>query len=94
MGPVLAGHGRGMPGQHSGPPITRAIPANEPSVVRNPLPTNPTFGFHEGMSRKMPWRWRPDEPLFGDADSRRGDLAIAAALGTTIILVILLRLAG
>jgi len=46
------------------------------------------------MSRKMPWRWRPDEPLFGDADSRRGDLAIAVALGTTIILVVLLRLAG
>lgn len=42
----------------------------------------------------MPWRWRLDEPLFDDANSRRGDLAIAAALGTTIILVVLLLLAG
>lgn len=46
------------------------------------------------MSRKMPWRWRPDEPLFGDTNTLRGDLAIAAALGTTIILVVLLLATG
>jgi len=45
------------------------------------------------MSRKTPKQRRPDKPLFGDTNSRRGDLAIATLLGTTIIPVALFLLA-
>lgn len=58
------------------------------------LQTNRAVRFHGVMNRRNRRHWDPEEPLFGDAGSRPGTMALAATLAAVTILIVLAVLAA